>query len=111
MNVGEIPEMTTGRIQVTLTRKRVARVALEAVLVVALLLPWVVILAWLFSRNILGSANLLVPPKVQPRPDRRSGTIKSDVVGEPLQTETLDRLPRQSYGVAGQRSGFEAHLR
>src|SRR6266508_1200117 len=39
-----------------------------------------------------------------------------DVVGEPLQTETLqtetlDRLPRQSYGVAGQRSGFEAHLR
>jgi len=53
MNVGEIPEMTTGRIQVTLTRKRVARVALEAVLVAALPLPWLVILAWLFSRNIL----------------------------------------------------------
>lgn len=51
MNLGEIPEMTTHRIQATLTRKRVARVALEAVLVVALLLPWLVILAWLFWRN------------------------------------------------------------
>jgi len=53
MNLGEIPEMTTSRSQATLTRKRVARVALETVLVVALLLPWVAILAWLFSRNAL----------------------------------------------------------
>jgi hypothetical protein len=45
--------MTTRRIQATLTRKRVARVALETVLVLALLSPWVVILAWLFSRNAL----------------------------------------------------------
>ncbi len=38
--------MTTSRmIQATLTRRRVARVALETVLVVALLLPWVAILA------------------------------------------------------------------
>jgi hypothetical protein len=53
MNLREIPEMTTPRIQATLTRKRVAKVALETVLVVVLLLPWVAILAWLFSRNAL----------------------------------------------------------
>ena len=53
INLGEIPEMTTSRIQATLTSKRVARVALETVLVLALLLPWVAILAWLFSRNAL----------------------------------------------------------
>jgi len=54
MNLGEAPQMTTSRmIQATLTRKRVARVALETALVVALLLPWVAILAWLFSRNAL----------------------------------------------------------
>ena len=42
----EAPQMTTSRmIHATLTRRRVARVALETVLVVALLLPWVAILA------------------------------------------------------------------
>jgi hypothetical protein len=46
MNLGEIPEMTTSRmIQAARTRKRVARGALETVLVVALLLPWVATLA------------------------------------------------------------------
>jgi len=41
------------RIHASLTRNRVARAALETVLVVALLLPWVAILAWLFWRKPL----------------------------------------------------------
>ena len=45
--------MTTTRIPATPAMKRVARGALETVLVLALLLPWVVILAWLLSRNAL----------------------------------------------------------
>jgi hypothetical protein len=35
------------------TRRRFAQVALEAALLVALLLPWAAILAWLFWRNAL----------------------------------------------------------
>jgi hypothetical protein len=34
-------------------RRRFARIALEAALLVALLLPWAAILAWLFWRNAL----------------------------------------------------------
>lgn len=41
------------RIHVAHMRKRFARAALEAALVVALLLPWAAILAWLFWRNTL----------------------------------------------------------
>ena len=45
--------MTAHRIQATLTRKRIARVALETVLLVTLLLPWIAIIAWLFWRTAL----------------------------------------------------------
>jgi hypothetical protein len=45
--------MGTRRIHVARIRKRIARAALEAALVVALLLPWAAILAWLFWRNTL----------------------------------------------------------
>ena len=45
--------MGTRRIHVGHMRKRFARAALEAALVVALLLPWAAILAWLFWRNAL----------------------------------------------------------
>ncbi len=41
------------RIHVAHMRKQFARAALEAALVVALLLPWAAILAWLFWRNTL----------------------------------------------------------
>ena len=41
------------KIHATLRMKRVARAALEALLVGALLLPWAVILAWLFWRSAL----------------------------------------------------------
>jgi hypothetical protein len=43
--------MGTRRIHGAQMRKRFARVALDAALVVTLLLPWVAILAWLFWRN------------------------------------------------------------
>jgi hypothetical protein len=49
----KIPEMGTPRIHVAHMRKRLARAALEAALVVALLLPWAAILAWLFWRDTL----------------------------------------------------------
>jgi hypothetical protein len=45
--------MGTRRIHDAQMRKRFARVALEAALVVTLLLPWAAILAWLFWRNAL----------------------------------------------------------
>jgi hypothetical protein len=45
--------MGTRRIHGAQMRKRFARVALEAALVVTLLLPWAAILAWLFWRNAL----------------------------------------------------------
>ncbi len=45
--------MGTRRIHGAHIRKRFARVALEAALVVTLLLPWVAILAWLFWRTAL----------------------------------------------------------
>jgi hypothetical protein len=45
--------MTTRRIHGAQMRKRFARVAWEAALVVILLLPWAAILAWLFWRNTL----------------------------------------------------------
>jgi len=45
--------MNTRRIHGTHMRKRFARAALEAALLAALLLPWAVILAWLFWRSAL----------------------------------------------------------
>ena len=45
--------MSTRRIHGAQMRRRFARVALEAALLVALLLPWAVILVWLFGRNAL----------------------------------------------------------
>jgi len=45
--------MGTRRIHDAQMRKPFARVALEAALVVTLLLPWAAILAWLFWRNAL----------------------------------------------------------
>ena len=47
----KIPEMGTRRMHGAQIRERFARVALEAALVVALLVPWAVILAWLFWRE------------------------------------------------------------
>lgn len=45
--------MGTRRIHGAQVRRRFAQVALEAALLIALLLPWAVILAWLFGRNVL----------------------------------------------------------
>jgi len=45
--------MGTRRIHRAHMRKRFARIALEAALVVTLLLPWAAILAWLFWRTAL----------------------------------------------------------
>jgi len=45
--------MGTRRIHSAHMRKRFARIALEAALVVTLLLPWAAILAWLFWRTAL----------------------------------------------------------
>jgi len=50
---GRVPEMGTRRNRGADVRRRFARVALEAALLVALLLPWAAILAWLFWRNAL----------------------------------------------------------
>jgi len=45
--------MDTQRIHGARMRKRCARVAWEAALLISLMLPWAAILAWLFSRNAL----------------------------------------------------------
>lgn len=45
--------MDTRRIQGAHVRKRLARVAWEAVFLATLLSPWAAILAWLFWRNTL----------------------------------------------------------
>jgi len=45
--------MATRRIHGAHTRRRFARVAGEAALLVVLLLPWAAILTWLFWRNAL----------------------------------------------------------
>jgi hypothetical protein len=45
--------MDTRRFHGVHVRKRLARVALEAALLAALLLPWAAILAWLFWKNAL----------------------------------------------------------
>jgi hypothetical protein len=47
-----IPEMATRRGDATIVRKRVAKALVEAVLVLALLVPWALILGWLFGRDI-----------------------------------------------------------
>jgi hypothetical protein len=49
--LGSIPEMPTRRVHGAHVRKRLARVALEAALLATLLLPWAVILAWLFRTS------------------------------------------------------------
>jgi hypothetical protein len=51
--LGKVPEMGTHRIHGAHLRRRFARVALEAALLIALLLPWAAIVAWLFWRDAL----------------------------------------------------------
>jgi hypothetical protein len=45
--------MATRRIKGADLRRRFMRIALEAALLIALVLPWAAILAWLFWRNAL----------------------------------------------------------
>jgi hypothetical protein len=53
LSLRKIPEMDTRRIHGAHLRKRLARVAWEAVFLATLLLPWAAILAWLFWRSAL----------------------------------------------------------
>jgi hypothetical protein len=48
----EIPEMSTRRVHATIVRKRAAKAVVETALVLALLVPWALILGWLFGRDI-----------------------------------------------------------
>ena len=53
LQIGKILEMGTRKIHGAHMRRRIAQVALEAALLVVLLLPWAAILTWLFWRSTL----------------------------------------------------------
>jgi hypothetical protein len=48
----EIPEMTARRGHATIRSKRVAKAVVEAVLVLALLVPWALVFGWLFGPDV-----------------------------------------------------------
>jgi hypothetical protein len=48
----EIPEVAVRRVHATIMSRRVAKAVVEAALVLALLVPWALILGWLFGPDI-----------------------------------------------------------